>query len=305
MDAFGQGLGTEQVLPDAEIGADVSVSYHDLNGDGYVDALLSDENGRLKVRLGDSAGSFGDIEPLRGPLTKTSGMNGWDAVAHSFESFVGSGRLTLTTPNERSHRVVGLSNEPGSGPVTYAFHIWSNGLLGIAEDGEELGQFGTHHYGDELNIVRDENGVVSYIQNGEVLYTSSVIADGRIWTHLGNSNGGFDPIRALGTGLQTRLTKMFDRTASGVNLARWSGGAHAFEQLEGAGSLSVVATETDKGRLIGLSTEVSEREFLTAVLSTPEMGWNSIRVQLFLIWQSLFSLKVHLRNLVEQLGMYS
>ncbi len=330
-----QEAGDGLVLPDAEIGADVSVSYHDLNGDGYVDALLSDENGRLKVRLGDSAGSFGDIEPLRGPLTKTSGMNGWDAVAHSFESFVGNGRLILTTPYEGAHRVIGLSNEPGAGAVTYAFHIWSNGLLGVAENGEELGQFGSLGVADELSIVKDENGVVSYIQNGEVLYTSSVIspptealfaetvihtpggttgnvsigadgddvtqvgwipttsnvdiasygegietnyadlngdgivdailndADGRLWTHLGNSNGGFDPINALGTGLQTRLSKMFDRTASGATFVRWSVGAHAFEQLEGAGSLSVVATETDKGRLIGFSTEVSEQEFLS------------------------------------------
>ncbi|WP_306140799.1 DUF4214 domain-containing protein [Roseibium sp. MMSF_3412] len=161
-------------------------SFDDLNGDGFVDAALADEDGSIWTRLGDGQGGFGEAQAQgRGfagnGLVKTGGVHGtFDEGAFSIDGFVGVGSLKTIVSRGNLNKAIGLSVEDTNArhdSIDYAFYQRNDGQLQVLENGVSRGIYGTYHVGDELQIERLADGTVQYLKNGVVFYTSTVLSD--------------------------------------------------------------------------------------------------------------------------------
>jgi hypothetical protein len=112
-------------------------------------------------------------------LTKTAAAGWGNAGAVSSHSLAaGDGAVQVTTTTTSGYRMFGLSR--GSTTNTYqeidfAFYLASGGALAVLENGVYRGTFGTYAVGDTL-AVAVQSGVVFYLRNGVVVYTSTVAA---------------------------------------------------------------------------------------------------------------------------------
>src|SRR5262245_20448519 len=110
-------------------------------------------------------------------LTKTASTTAWDAGAASTTVIRdGYGYVEFTKP-ETSYRImVGLSNGDSGTDYTdvdFAIHTDALANVHIFEAGTYRGQFGTYVAGDRFRV-EVRYGVVRYLKNGTLLYTSSV-----------------------------------------------------------------------------------------------------------------------------------
>ncbi|KLN58838.1 hypothetical protein WH96_20895, partial [Kiloniella spongiae] len=114
-----------------------------------------------------------------GIIKKLSGGSAWNAGAYSLEKLIGAGSLDFEVTEANTHRMVGLSSTTGNSSyetIEYTFYLLASGALYIRESGVNRGSFGTYSSGDIFEIERSSDGVVSYIKNGETIYTSTVIS---------------------------------------------------------------------------------------------------------------------------------
>jgi len=59
--------------------------------------------------------------------------------------------------------------------MPYAFFCWTSSRLAIWEDGSDKGQVGTYTSTSALEIRLQPNGVVEYVKDGTVFYTSATV----------------------------------------------------------------------------------------------------------------------------------
>jgi alpha-tubulin suppressor-like RCC1 family protein len=108
-------------------------------------------------------------------LTKT-GSDGWNATASSSNSIQsGDGWLEFTAIETDKERVLGLKSTGSASSYTdidFAIDLKSTGTIEIYELGTSRGSFGAYTLGDRLRI-EVEYGIVRYLRNGVLLYTSS------------------------------------------------------------------------------------------------------------------------------------
>ena len=306
----------------------VETDFHDINGDGHADAVLSDTDGRIWTRLGDGQGGFGDAVAQGdgvqdNSLVKVSGGNSFNRGAYSEESFIGAGSVSVIAQQIDKDFMLGLSST-GTGSdhtsIEFAIDVASNGLVYVFESGTNRGDFGTYSVGDEFAVERLDDGTVQYLKNGDVFHTSTVTSDkdialkadlsvnfegtrvgdvkmvaegqpaksvtwhmdaglervgtdgavevayqdlnsdgkldailsaedGRIWTRMGDGDGGFGAAQEQGDGLQSNaLVK-----TTGGNA--WNRGAYSEESFAGEGSISLVAQQTHRSFMFGLSSD--------------------------------------------------
>ncbi|MBG6148523.1 hypothetical protein IWQ51_006687, partial [Labrenzia sp. EL_142] len=74
--------------------------------------------------------------------------------------------------------------------------------------------------------------------------------DGSIWTRLGDGSGGFEQAISQGRDVGTNSIEKV-----GGSTAGWDYGAYSAESFSGAGTLSTVVNQTQKGFMVGLSTQ--------------------------------------------------
>lgn len=112
-------------------------------------------------------------------LLKT-GSAGWNAqgysLNHEIKPTIG-GRLDFTPNQTNLLGMVGLSYTPASSAsytnLNYAMYLVSNSQIQIRENGGSLGYVSSYAIGDVLSIDIDCLGTVTYLRNGNVIYTSS------------------------------------------------------------------------------------------------------------------------------------
>ena len=108
-------------------------------------------------------------------LTKT-GSTGWDAGAASVQTIRdGYGYVEFTTTEATTNCMCGLSYGDSTQSYTdidFAIHPQGTGGLVAYESGTYRGTFGTFAAGDRLRV-EVWHGVVRYLNNGSVFYTSS------------------------------------------------------------------------------------------------------------------------------------
>ncbi len=112
-------------------------------------------------------------------LTKIAGGASWNAGAYSQESYSGAVTVTTVAAQTNAKVLFGLSATAGDSSyesVNFAFYLKSNGKLFVYENGVKKKDVGSYQEGDSLTIERDADGTVTYLRNGQVLYTSATQA---------------------------------------------------------------------------------------------------------------------------------
>jgi hypothetical protein len=119
----------------------------------------------------------GGVSVAANTITKSASI-GWDnAGAVSSKSLAaGDGYVEHTVRETNSYRIIGLSNGNTNlswDDIDFGFYTLANGTLRVYERGVFRGTFGTYQTGDRLRV-SVSGGVVRYIRNGVVVYTSTM-----------------------------------------------------------------------------------------------------------------------------------
>jgi len=126
-------------------------------------------------------------------LTKSSGTNGWNSGALSFNHINTNGYMQFVASETNKNRMVGLNSNNSTVSYTdidYAFYLVSGGSLLIYENGTNRGTYGTYATNDTLRI-NVEDTKIEYLKNGTVLYTSSVAPSPPLYVDVSvNTVGG-------------------------------------------------------------------------------------------------------------------
>ena len=209
-------------------------------------------------------------------LRKTSGCDGcFDAGAYSQQTIgagaVGGVGLPFTVAPQL--RMVGLSaSAAGTSPaaLNYALRL-SNGVVEIREGGTYRGDFPAAA-GDQLSIVVGAGGVVRYLNNDAVVYTSSVVnsaalragalfagAGGEVAGVVLMGSSGPPPPPPPGGANVTWSEGVNVETATGT-IRKTSGcegcfdaAARSTQQISGDGSLEFIVDDPDPVLLAGLT----------------------------------------------------
>lgn len=112
-------------------------------------------------------------------LNKTA-TAGWNAqgysLTHSIDSSSG-GYLDWTADQSNKYIMIGLSSNPAANAsytnLDYAMYMVSNSRIQIRENGGSLGYVDGYTTGDRLRINVDCLGNVTYLKNGNIIYSSS------------------------------------------------------------------------------------------------------------------------------------
>lgn len=200
-------------------------------------------------------------------LYRNVGGNAWNAGAYSNEQITGGrGYVEWVAGETDSYRMMGLGNNESSASYTdieFAIYNRINGVLSVYESGANMGDFGTYQVGD-LFRVEVNNGVVTYLKNGSVFYTSTRTAtyplniDSSFYTASAtaqqvriSTNGGTPTVPTWASLVYVTVPTTLIKHSGGT---AWNGGAYSREQItDGTGWVEFVATEQNTHRMLGLS----------------------------------------------------
>jgi uncharacterized repeat protein (TIGR01451 family) len=116
------------------------------------------------------------VAAASGALTKT-GAAGWNSGAVSTRAIAsGDGFVAFGTGEGTTHKLIGLSvgnTSTAFEEVDFAILLAANSTYYVFEDGVSRGVFGGHAATDRFAVAVD-GGVVKYLRNGAVFYTSLV-----------------------------------------------------------------------------------------------------------------------------------
>jgi len=194
-------------------------------------------------------------------LSKTSSVNTWSSGAASAERIQRDGFLEFTTGESTTAKMVGLSYIGDTSlyfQLEYAIYLKADGRVGIRETGDvRVADAGPYAAGDVFRV-QVANGVVTYWQNGALLYASSkrpllsLIADTSLKT-------------PGATILDARIeTAMFwdgavNAAANGPDLVKsapngtWNAGARSIGSLQVDGYAEFTTGENTTAKMAGLS----------------------------------------------------
>jgi len=193
-------------------------------------------------------------------LTKT-GAPPWNAGASSIGAIAGNGYVELTTAENTTAKMVGLSNGDTNQSYTdidFALHLKANGQIGVYEDGVLRGaNFGTYVAGD-LFRVEASGGGVTYKKNGVTFYTSTatptfpLIVDTSLLTTGATING----VALVSTAIT--WSNPIGVSTAGASLIKtsappWNAGASSFETITGDGYVEFTSAESTTSKMAGLS----------------------------------------------------
>ncbi len=109
-------------------------------------------------------------------VNKTSGANAWDVGGFSYNKVEDGGYVQFIASETNTSRMIGLNAVNANVSYTdidYAFYLVAGGALNIYENGTSRGAWGAYSTGDTLRIAV-VNNEVRYIQNGSIVYTSTI-----------------------------------------------------------------------------------------------------------------------------------
>jgi hypothetical protein len=109
-------------------------------------------------------------------VSKTTGTNTWDVGGFSYNKVEDGGFLQTIVNETNTSRMIGLNAVNANVSYTdidYAFYLVAGGALNIYENGTSRGAWGSYTTGDTLRIAV-VNNEVRYIQNGSIVYTSTI-----------------------------------------------------------------------------------------------------------------------------------
>ena len=116
------------------------------------------------------------VEKNGNSISKTGGVNGWNAGAFSFNQINSNGYMQFIASETNTNRMLGLNSSNVSfnyNDIDYAFYLVSGGNLLVYENGTNRGSVGSYSTNDTLRINVSGN-TVEYLKNNALIYTSSV-----------------------------------------------------------------------------------------------------------------------------------
>ena len=196
-----------------------------------------------------------------GTLTKTAAA-GWNAGAVSARKIPwGDGYTEFSAVETNKLRAAGLSNgntDKTAADIDFAILLRADATVEIQESGVSRGTFGVYVYGDRFRV-DVQHGVVTYLKNGTLFYTSAVAPVFPLWADTAFYDTG-------ATLSDLVVAEVEWKTASGVVIssgslsktgsAGWTAGAASTASLaSGDGFVEFTATETNTTRACGLADQ--------------------------------------------------
>lgn len=191
-------------------------------------------------------------------LTKTA-ADGWNAGAAPTREFTsGDGFVEFAAIETNTRRTVGLKGSGAASSyadIDYAIDLGATGQLEVFELGVSRGQVGAYANGDRLRV-EIQDGIVRYLKNGTLLYTSTVApayplhAEAQLYTSGAT-------VRHLEMGDLVWINSVGVQTAANVvtktaTTTAWDAGAASTRAIN-SGYVEVTASETNTYRMFGLS----------------------------------------------------
>lgn len=195
-----------------------------------------------------------------GSLTKTNSGSTWTSGASSANVIRdGYGFMEFTAPNTSTYRIAGLSYGDTNQDYTdidYAIMIRSDASVAVYEGGTSRGNFGSYTTNDVFRV-EVRYGVVRYLKNGSLFYTSGVAARYplRVDASIRDLNGVISNV-FIGNLVWTGGSgvSVSGETLTKTGSAGWNAGAVSTNTIEsGDGFAEFTATETTTSRIAGLA----------------------------------------------------
>ena len=194
-------------------------------------------------------------------LSKTAPEASWNAGAVSVETITGDGYVEFTTGEATTAKMAGLSNGnggPGDADIDFAIRLGDGGGVVVFEGGVSRGVFGSYVAGDVFRV-QVVGGVVTYWQNGELLYTSAgtptfpLLVD----TSLRTPGATVSDVAIQSLAFWEQVV---GASASGNDLTKtspettWQAGAVSAASLSGDGFVRFTTGENTTAKMAGLSS---------------------------------------------------
>jgi alpha-tubulin suppressor-like RCC1 family protein len=192
-------------------------------------------------------------------LSKSGSTNAWDAGAASNQVIKdGYGFVEFTATETNTYRMAGLSNRytsPVYSIIDYGIFIRADGTVNIYEAGNSITPVQPYQAGDRFRV-EVRYGVVRYLQNGTLFYTSTAVPvyPLRAVTSFYSPNATLTDVR-LGNLVWTDAVGavISGESLRKTDVAGWNAGAISTKAIEsGNGYLEFTATETNTTRAAGL-----------------------------------------------------
>ena len=204
------------------------------------------------------------IEEQGGSLVKT-GPEGWNSAAFSIQYISGDGAFEFTIKGTRSSRMVGfayVNTDVRYEWIDYAVFLTSYGRLYIFENGAQRGNYRSYSDNDVVRIER-KNGVVTYLKNGEQIFTSSVPSSGdlHVDVSLYSENTTVDDAIIYGAGTVTEKVTWLDQVDTEIKANAlektggkgWHSGAASQQYVPGDGAVEFTVRDDNHTLVLGLS----------------------------------------------------
>lgn len=222
-------------------------------------ALYSNGATLTNVRIGRNAWrAASGVTFAADTITKT-GAAGWSSGASSAVRLeMGDGGVEWTATETTTRRAAGL-NQGDAGTtladIDHAVLLDQDGTASVVESGVTQAALGSYATGDTFRVEARE-GVVRYLRNGSLVYTSALAPRYPLVADLALDSAG----ATLGDVVFAPFSwgSVVGATAQGATLqktgaAGWNAGASSTAMLEGDGFAEFTAVETDTARALGLS----------------------------------------------------
>ena len=198
-----------------------------------------------------------------GKLTKTAAV-GWNAGAVSSRRIrSGDGSVEFTATETNKKRAAGLSNgdtDKTAADIDFAIVLNANATVEVQEGGVSRGVVGSYVSGDRFRVELLA-GVVSYLQNGLLRYTSAVAPSYPLWADTALYDVGAtlsDLVVSEISWTSTSSVIVAAGTLTKTGGAGWNaGGGSTASITSGDGFVEFTASETNTTRACGLADDVS------------------------------------------------
>lgn len=232
---------------------------------GPQDESVDSQQQKVAVAWGSAVG----VSVNGASITKTNG-NGWTAGAISTQDFTGDGYVEFTTAENNTAKMAGLSAGNSNqyySDIDFAVYMAGNGYLYIYEGGVSRGLVGTYAANDVFRVAA-VSGVVSYYQNGNLIYTSSVAPSATLLldTSIYTTNATINNADITATAGAAVWQNEVGVSSSGNSITKtggagWNSGASTVATLPGDGYVEFMTGETTTSKICGLSSGDSNQAF--------------------------------------------
>lgn len=239
------------------------------------DCALGTQNSTITGLTFSGSGAFwqnnAGVTVATNNITRLAGL-GWTAGASSASSLSGDGYVEFSTAETNRYKMAGLSSGDSNKSYTdidYAFYLQGGGNLYIYEGGVYRRTIGTYVAGDVFRV-QVNAGVVTYYQNGGLVYTSQTLASAPLLLDTSLYDAGAtiqnaSVVPAAGSAIwqnQSGVSEVGGNSLVKISTtAGFNAGASTQASLAADGYAEFTTGETNTAKMAGLSVTDANRGY--------------------------------------------